>query len=132
VQRLTQAYLAAGAPQIPDGYDLRAENRLDVKAFRAEYGERYRTTGKCCGGVEWMYESTANGVRHFLNGKPAGTSRQIERADGSFETRFDAPYGQSRYCEIYRNPPGSNETLDAYFTVCSHGVFSFGAFPLPP
>ena len=95
-------------------------------------GAGNRVIGKCCGGGEWMMDSTADGEQQsYWNGQPDFTGTRILHTDGSNENRRHDPFRPNSFCETYRNPSGSNETLDAYLGVCSHGVFPYGVFPLP-
>jgi TolB-like protein/class 3 adenylate cyclase len=132
VERLEKAFLAAGLPRVPEGFDLQQENRLDLAAHKALLGDGARLIGRCCGG-EWMTDQHADDTRveYFDGVARTGRSTRIFYANGAMEVRRHDRLEQNRYCQPYRNPGGSNETLDAYFAVCANGVFPFGVFPLP-
>ncbi len=131
IERLEKAYLAAGLPRVPEGFDLQPENRLDLAAVKALLGGDVRQIGRCCGG-EWMSDYYADGERvEYWNGAKTRTSTRIFLANGAVEIRRHDRLAQNRFCEVYRNPGGSNENLDAYIAACAHNVVPFGVFPLP-
>ncbi len=132
VQRLTRAYLAAGARAMPDGLVLLPENRLDYEAIIAAIGTGKRFMGKTASGLEWTTDLTQDGhATTYLNGLVSHTSTHLIRADGWTEIREHDQFKRSRFCQSYRNPSGSNETFDAYIQVCLRSTFPFGVFPLP-
>lgn len=132
VERLTKAFIAAGLSRMPEGVDLQLENRLDLAAIKALLGGGARQIGVCCGGGKWMSDYYADGSRQeYWNGRKTRSSTRKFLTNGAVEIRRDDRLEQNRYCEVYRNPDGSNESLDAYFAVCGHAITTFGIFPLP-
>lgn len=132
VARYEAAFIAAGVPELPTEFDLTKKDRLDRKAYLALRGQGFRAIGRCCNGLEWMNDNLENGdqIRH-INGRFVRKTTATMQEDGSLHAVGTGRYDVIQRCAIYGNSRGTNETLDAYVSVCSNGVYPFGVFPLP-
>jgi TolB-like protein/class 3 adenylate cyclase/tetratricopeptide (TPR) repeat protein len=130
VTRLRSAFLAAGASGSPEGYDLKPEDRLTREERLPELWEGSKVRGRCCGGLVWTSVLGRNGeVQEFWNDVLAREGTLNLLADGSAVMHFRHRLMPDQYCSVYRNPGGSNEALDAFLSVCAHGVFPWGILP---
>lgn len=125
-----QLLIKAGVPERPEWLDLRPEDRLDKQAMLARLKGGYRLIGKL-GANEWMHEQYENGdtVRYW-NKRKTGRWKMQVLEDGSYLTVASDRLELNSFCEVYRNPNGSNETFDAFVGLCATGIFTNGQFPL--
>lgn len=129
-ERRLAAYLRAGVPEVPVGFDLRPEHRLDKKQFLEIFGTTNRTSGEIGGGY-WVADVTADGRRIVTyKGKLMLVGYQELRDDGSVVFLRDEQFMNDAVCDVYLNPSGSNETFDAYIWACDHGLYPSALLPM--
>jgi adenylate cyclase len=112
----------------PEDLNLKPENRLSEAELRARGKMRFRAKGRMPGGV-WMRDNFGDGnsVHYWLERK-SGTSVSEVRGDTVYRKRAS---GREYTCAVYKNRKGSNENMNEFIGVCTHGVYPHALFPIP-
>jgi len=128
--RLKSAVELAGVPSLPEGYNIKPENRLNRYQLFELVGNGVRSRIKLPTGLTTI-DYSADGTRqHYWNGNPVLTSKISINDDGSWRVSTDQWYGQDYVCETFLNPEGSTETFDTHILFCAVGVFYSSFEPL--
>ncbi len=128
--RLKLAVELAGVPSIPEGYNIKPENRLNRDQLVELVGSGGRSRIMVPNG-ELTIDYMADGARqHYWNGSPISTSKISINDDGSWRVSTDQWYGQDYVCETFLNPDGSTETFNTHILFCAVGVFYSSFEPL--